>query len=418
MSKSAFIFLPLLLTLPLSSQQARPGDEPPSETATDWPQWRGPQRDATSPEVGLVQKWPADGPEVLWRVEVGDGYSGVVVAAGKLYTMWDEEGAQILACLDAASGDLAWSTPLGDDFEHRYGNGPRSTPLVDGDLVFAIGTSGTLLAADRRSGDRIWEHDLVEEFGARLPAYGYASSPLVVGDRLIVETAGKGAAYSAFDKRTGELGWSSQDDEPAYSSPILVTLGGVDQILFWSAWGLHSVLPDTGKELWRHPWGTYCPASGDPLGTGTPLLLAPDGLFLSSGSGTGVLRISSTDGEFRVQTEWESKVLRNDVNSSLLLGQHVYGFDYGTLKCIDVRTGVAKWEKRGYRKGSLIAADGQLIVLGERGVAALVDADPEAFVEKSSATVLEGKNWTSPTLAGARLYLRNHEELVCLNMKP
>lgn len=418
MPSFTFVFVPLFLTLPLGSQQTGAGVDQANRTESDWPQWRGPRRDATSAETGLVREWPAGGPQVLWRVEVGEGYSGVTVSGGKLYTMWDEEGDQLLTCSDAATGELLWSTPVGADFQNGYGNGPRSTPLVDGDAVFATGTSGRLLVANRHSGEPIWEHDLVEELGARLPSYGYSSSPLVVGDKLLVETAGAGAAYSAFDKLTGELLWASRDDHPAYSSPMLATLCGVDQVLFWSAGALHSVEPDTGRELWSHPWRTDCPASGDPLGTGTPLTRAPDKLFLSSGSGTALLHLAKTAEGFQAHTDWESRVLRNDVNSSLLLGKHVYGFDGGTLKCIDVETGKTMWAKRGYRKGSLIAADGLLIVLGEGGELALVDADPEAFVERSRAPLLEGRNWTSPTLADGKLYLRNHEELVCVNMRP
>ncbi len=410
MPRPALIIVPLLLTLPLGSQ--------PNRSELDWPQWRGPARDATSAEVGLLHEWPADGPEVLWRTDVGAGFSGVAVKAGKLYTLWDEDGGQVLGCLDATSGELEWVVLVGQGYRNGWGNGPRSTPLIEGDAVFAVGTSGRLVAVERHGGEPIWEVDLVEEFGARLPSYGYASSPLIVGDRVFVETAGKDAAFSAFDKRTGELLWSAQDDRPAYSSPMQVTLGGRDQILFWSAAGVHSAAPDTGEELWSHPWNTDCAASGDPLGTGTPLWLAPDRLFLSSGSGTAVLRVSSTDEGFSVDTDWESRVLRNDVNSSVALGDHVYGFDFGTLKCVDARSGEASWETRGYRKGSLIAADGQLIVLTEGGELALVDANPEEFVERSRARVLSGRNWTSPALAAGRLYLRNHDELVCLNMKP
>jgi len=257
----------------------------------------------------------------------------------------------------------------------------------------------------------------VAELGARLPAYGYASSPLVAGGSLVVETAGEGRAYSAFDKATGAILWSSGDDRPAYSSPMRFTLGGTDQVVFWSAAGLHSLALGTGEELWSFPWSTNCSVTGDPLGTGTPILVAPDRVFLSSGSGTAVLRVSRTADGFRVDDEWESKVLRNDVNSSVLLGDHVYGFDGSTLKCVDVRTGEVAWTKRGYRKGSLIAAGGRLIVLAEGGEVALVDADPGAFVERSRARVLDGKSWTSPALAGGRLFLRNHGEMVCVDMR-
>lgn len=404
-------FLALSWVAPNTGDDPRPGDTP------SWPQWRGPGRNAVSAETGLLRKWPEEGPEVQWRIAVGAGYSGVSAAAGRLYTMWDEDGDQILVCLDAADGRELWRSRLGVGFQNYHGDGPRSTPLVHGDLVFAIGTQGTLLAANRETGRTIWRHDLVEEYGARLPSYGYASSPLMVGDTLFVETAGREAAYSAFDAGSGELLWSAQDDAPAYSSPIEVIIEGVDQVLFWSAAGVHSVAPESGEELWSHPWTTNCPVTGDPLGTGTPIFLAPDGLFLSSGSGATVIRLSRKGERFEVETVWESKGMRNDVNSSLLLEDHVYGFDGGTFECLDVRTGKAAWKTRDYGKGSLIAADGELIVLGEEGNVALVEATPKAFIEMSNAQVLQGRSWTAPTLFDGKLYLRNHRELVCLNMR-
>jgi outer membrane protein assembly factor BamB len=388
-----------------------------TSASPDWPQWRGADRNSVSTEAGLADRWPDDGPPVLWRIKAGSGYSSVSVTGGKIYTLWDEEGTQFLFCLDASSGKELWRRELGAKFTHHYGNGPRSTPLVDGGIVFAIGTEGRLVAADRDTGELLWQHDLVKEFGSRLPSYGYSSSPLVVGDRLVVEAGGENATFMAFDKKTGKVAWSSQNDRPAYSSPIDVTIDGVRQVVFWSAHGLHSVSPDDGKLLWKYGWENFCPVTGDPLNAGTPIFVAPDRIFLSSGSGAAVIRVSRKGDQLTVETVWKNDRMRSDVNTALLLGDHIYGFNGTILQCLDVKTGEIKWRARGFQRGSLIAAGGKLIVLGEQGNLALVEAIPDRFVEHDSAQVLEGKSWTSPSLAGGKLYLRNHEELVCLNLR-
>ncbi len=383
----------------------------------DWPQWRGVNRDAVSPESGLVNGWPESGPKVLWRVEVGAGYSSVSVSDGRLYTLWDEKGTQFLVCLDALTGRELWRQGIGAAFNHHYGNGPRSTPLVDGGTVFAVGTAGRLLAVNRKSGKIIWQHDLARESKAELPPYGYASSPLVTGDKIVLEAGAENAAYIAFDKTSGEIVWRSHDDLPAYSSPIEVSIGGARQIVFWSGSGLHAVSPKDGSVLWEYAWETFCPVTGAPLNTGTPIFIAPDRLFISSRSGAAVIRISRTGKAFAAQTVWKSEEMKSDVNTSVMIGNHVYGFDGGILECLDARTGEVTWKARGFQKGSLIAADGKLIVLGETGNLALVDANPEAFIQKDSAEILEGKCWTAPTLADGKLYLRNHEELVSIDMR-
>ena len=382
----------------------------------DWPQWRGVNRDGLSAETRLIREFPEGGPEVLWRIKAGDGYSSVSVVDDKLYTMWDEQGRQFLFCLDALTGKELWRHELGAAFTNHYGNGPRSTPLVDGGVVYAVGTEGLLLAANRKTGRTLWQHDLAKEYQSKLPSYGFSSSPLVVGDKLVVEAGGKNATYIAFDKRSGEVVWTSGSDRPAYSSPISVSIAGVEQIVFWSAHGLHSVSAETGQALWDYSWETFCPVSGDPLNTGTPIFVAPDRIYVSSGSGAALIRVSRAGETFKVEPVWKSELMRSDVNSALLVGDHIYGFDRGILKSLDARTGDVAWKARGFERGSLIGADGRLIVLGEAGNLALVEATPEEFVQTASARILTGKNWTSPSLARGMLYLRNHEELVCLDL--
>lgn len=417
MSKQIVLSMVILLVCAVFAGSPSPAAESKETSAFDWPQWRGPDRNAVSRETGIVDDWGNDGPDILWRVELGQGFSSVSVSRAKLYTLGDQQGRQCLFCLDAATGKELWRRELGPAFKNHYGNGPRSTPLVDDGVVYAIGTNGLLLAANQETGETVWQRDLVEDLNADLPSYGYSSSPLVVGDRVVVEAGGRKAAYAAFDKKSGEIAWVSGLDRPAYSSPIEISVDGVRQVVFWSAHGLHAIAADRGTMLWRYDWETFCPVSGDPLNTGTPLFIAPDRIFISSGSGAAVIRLERVEGMFQVEEVWKSEEMRSDVNTALLLDGQIYGFDRGTLKSLDAETGTVDWKARGFQRGSLIAADGKLIVLGEQGTLALVDADADEYVERSSARILEGKNWTSPTLAGGKLYLRNHEELVCVDLK-
>jgi outer membrane protein assembly factor BamB len=402
-----------------AAAERRADAAPLDRSDSDWPQWRGPGRDALSPQTGLLRAWPESGPEIVWRIPAGAGFSGVTVAGGRLYTLWDENGRQFLVSLDAATGREVWRRPLGAAFTHPYGDGPRSTPLVDGRFVFAIGTDGLLLAADARSGDPLWQHDLVREFDASLPSYGFATSPLLTGGKLVVEAGGAAASFIAFDRTTGRVAWQAGGDRPAYSSPIAITIDGATQVVFWSAHGLHALSADRGTALWNYPWESLCPVTGDPLNTATPIFMPPDRIFLSSGSGAAAIRIvlSGNAPRYSVETVWTSGAMRSDVNTSLLFDGHIYGFDRGTLKSLDAGTGEVRWKARGFERGSLIAADGTLIVLGEGGNLALVDATPDAFVQRAAAQVMAGRNWTSPSLAGHRLYLRNHEELVCIDLR-
>jgi len=407
--------LALVAALP-TAVAAASGEAPETETARDWPQWRGADRDAISKETGLLDRWDTGGPPVVWRTVAGRGFSSVSVAGDRLYTMWDEDDTQFLVCLAAVTGKELWRYEVGSAFKHHYGDGPRSTPSIDEDTVFAVGTDGRLVAVDRISGKLRWRHDLVEAYGAALPSYGFASSPLVIGERLLLEVGGPEAAFMAFEKSTGKVLWASESDASAYSSPIAVTLDGAVQIVFWSAAGLRSLAPDDGRLLWRHDAQTLCPVTGAPLNTGTPIFVPPDRILIASGSGAALLRVTHPAGEYRVTTVWESEELRSDVNTPLLWKGHVYGFDRGTLKCLDVETGEVRWRARGFQRGSLIAADGKLFVLGESGDLALAEASGTGFTVNGRTKILGGRSWTAPSLAAGRLYLRNQEELVCLDV--
>lgn len=399
---------------------AGPGSEA-SAGPEGWPQWRGPHRDAVSDEKGLLTEWPAAGPPVLWRRPVGEGFSSISVTDGRLFTLWDEGPAQYLVSLDAENGQELWRHEVGKSFRNSYGNGPRSTPAVDDGVVYAVSAGAHLFAVDAREGRKLWSHDLPVEFGARAPAYGYASSPIVEGGNLIVEVGGgHGHAFMAFDKSNGEVVWASQDDAAAYSSPFAATIGGVRQVVFFSASGLYSLAAGDGRLLWTYDWDSACPQTGIPTNVAQPIFIAPDKVFLSGGYGTktgsAVLRVRRQGEEFFAETLWETAQMRNQVNSSVFYGGYVYGFDVAILKAIDAFSGEERWKARGFERGSLLEADGHLIVLGEKGRLALVEATAEGYREKSSFQALQGKSWTMPTLAGGRLYLRNHTEMVSFDL--
>lgn len=388
---------------------------------SDWPQWRGQNRDGISSEKAILTNWPDTGPEKIWRIEIGEGFSGISAANGALFTMWDEGEGQFLVRLDAGTGKEQWRFRISEQFQNQYGNGPRSTPLVNEGIVYAISADGHLAAVESENGELQWGYDLAKSFGSQIPGIGYSSSPLIEEDLLIVEIGGKeGFAFAAFNKDSGELAWHSQTDLPAYSSPIITELHGERQAVFLSADGLFALSPSDGERMWQYSWKTRCPSTGIPLNTATPVFIHPDKIFISSGYGTvsggAMVQINKTEKAYSAETVWSTDQMKNLVNSSVYFEGHIYGFDKAILKSIDAKTGEEKWKARGYGRGSLILADGHLIALGERGNLGLIEATPEAYRLISSAEVLEGKSWTSPTLANGKLYLRSTKEMVSLRI--
>jgi len=373
-----------------------------------------PQLDGIARGVDLTESWPADGPALIWKVAVGEGYSGMAVADGRLYTMYNKGETEHVACHDAASGKELWSREIDSRYLDDQGNGPRSTPVVHGKVVYALGAKGKLVALAAGTGEVVWRKDLVRELDARSPQWGISTQPLIYGDKLYVNAGGsKGRSIAAFDTKTGELVWSAEDDDAGYSQPLPIVVEGVPQILFFTAGALVSLDPKTGKSYWRVPWQT----SYD-VNAATPIFLPPDRVLVSTGYNTGsaVLRIDMDEGRGQVQRVWESRGFKNQFSSSVVAGDYAYGFDNRVLKCLDLRTGEELWKKSDLGHGSLIYADGHLIVLGERGELVLVEATPAAYIEKGATQVLSGKCWTAPTLAGGKLYVRNEREMKCLSV--
>jgi outer membrane protein assembly factor BamB len=383
--------------------------------AGDWPHFRGPDHNGISQERGLVRSWSEDGPRQIWRRQIGDGFSGISLADGALFTADGNEQGEFLIKSDPASGRELWRRRIAATFEDSWGNGPRSTPTVSGDLVVILSSDGQLVAMSSADGSLRWSHDLKQEYGVEIPEWGFAASPVVVGERVIVEIgASEQRSVVAFDRGSGKQLWATGDGGSAYGSPLPVEIGEREQLLFLNRTGLIAVSSE-GEMIWRFGWQE----SG--IKPANPVFVAPDLVMISAAYGVGAaaLRLSNGEDGYSIDELWQDRhLMRNHFSSSLAVGGYVYGMDNATLKCIDPRAGKQVWAKRGgLGKGSLIAADGMLILLTETGTLKLIEATPEAYRELASAKLFEGRCWTAPSLADGILYLRNQEEMVSLDMR-
>jgi outer membrane protein assembly factor BamB len=382
----------------------------------DWPCWRGPRQDGVSRETGLLKTWPASGLRVLWQADLSGGYSSVAVAQGRLYTHTARnKKEEIVLCLDAATGKERWRYVYPCDYDRHVtlkegdDSGPRATPAVDGDRVYTIGTTGVVLCLDAQSGRKVWQRDLLELGGRRCPLRGYCSSPLIRGEHLYVHPGGsRNNSIAALNKRDGSLVWQALNDNVSCSTPIWIE-GAPPQILFLTAEGAVGVAPQDGKLLWRYAW-----KRGMSLHAATPVYQGGR-VFLSSGHGGGgvLFRLGTEAGP---ETVWTTRAMQNQYATSVLYEGHLYGFSDTRLRCLDFATGEVLWTHVGLGKGSLLVADGCLLLLSERGDLVLAEATPKGYVEKGRCRVLDGASLSVPVLAGGRLYLRNEQRLVALDL--
>jgi outer membrane protein assembly factor BamB len=385
--------------------------------ADDWPHWLGPHRDGSSPETGLLTTWPSTGPKILWKARGGEGYSSVAVADGRAITLVQRDGSEIVTAFDAVKGKPLWSVPIASAYKNDYGNGPRSTPSIDGNLVFVQSATGPLVCLKTDNGDIVWKKDILKDFGGKNLTWGLSASPFILGDVLVALPGAKGASVAVFNKKTGDLVWKAGSDEAAYATPIIVTVGGERQIIVFNAAGLVALNPNQGKELWRVPWVTEFKCN-----IATPLVVG-DLMFVSSGESVGcaVFKLKADSApDVLWQTKGKKSVMTNYWATSVVHDGHLYGFSGEfdkriDLNCVELTTGKLKWSQKDFGKGAVTLADGHLFITTKKGDLVLVRATPERYEEKGRVTAL-GENRTVPTLAHKRLYLRDKENIYCLDV--
>lgn len=337
----------------------------------------------------------------------------MAVVKGRIYTQGQRGDQQLVMAFDAATGKKLWETRAGRAFRERRGNGPRATPTVEGERLWALSADGTLVCLETATGKKIWEQNIVESYGGEVPHWGISESPLVDGEKLIVTPGGRDASIVALNKLDGKLIWKSPGDSAAYSSAIVVNSGGVKQYVTLTASAAVGVLAATGELLWRYPR-----VANQVANIATPIY-AEDHVFVSTDYGTGcaLLRLAPKTG--KATEVYFNREMKNHHASSILVGKHLYGFSSQILTAMEFLTGQVKWRDRSVGKGSLQYADGHFYVLSERGDVALVEANPEAYREKGRFSIPQGNyhTWTPPVVANGRLYLREQDQLYCFDVK-
>jgi outer membrane protein assembly factor BamB len=399
-----------------------------------WRQWGGPNRNFVVDATGLASQWPDGGPPVRWSRPLGTGHSAIVAADGRLFTMyragngrgrrgpWDAEEAVI--ALDAATGKTLWEyryPSKREDF--GFGAGPHSTPIIVGKRLFAFGTNKQLHALDASTGKVLWSHDLVKEFGAPellirpVVKAGYGCSPIAFRDTIICSVGGPGQSVMAFRQSDGAVVWKSGDFLTSEVAPIVIDVAGRPQLVVVGGGTVNGLDPANGTVLWSHPHDP-----GNDLNCATPIWGKDGVLFISSAykAGSRALRLVHRDGATMAEEMWFTSRLRFMFLSAVRVGDHVYGTtgDFGPafLTALDLKTGEAMWQQRGFSRASLVYADGKAIILEEDGDLTLATLSPDGAAIASQARIFDTPSWTAPTLVGTTLFARDREKIVALDL--
>ncbi len=393
-----------------------------SAFGADWPQWRGDSRRDHSPDKGLLAQWPQEGPKQVWSFNnAGSGYAGFAIAKDSLFTMGLRDGQEFLIAVNASTGKELWSSSAGQKYPNGWGDGPRMTPTVDGDRVFAIGGQGLLICVEAKNGKLIWSKNLVTDLGGQLQDWGYTESPLVVGDIVICTPGGPQGTLAGLDKSSGAVRWrtSGLTDKAQYSSPILIQHDGQPQVVQLVMNRFFGVSPKDGSILWKKDF------PGRVAVIPTPIY--EDGIvYVTAGYGVGceAVRLGTNNS---IAPLYSNKVMKNHHGGVVCVDGYLYGHSDGAgWVCQELKTGKEIWSHKGFGKGSVTYADGKLICLDERnGDVALVEASTQGWKELSrfklaplsSKRSPQGGIWPHPVVVNGRLYLRDQELLHCFNVK-
>lgn len=399
------------------------GHSASSATLADWPQWGGPSRDFKSEAKGLAIRWPVTGPRRLWSRPLGAGHSALVAEGGRLYTIYRRGDREIVIALDAKTGKTVWEYPYAAPYLPRmdmsYGDGPHSTPLVAGSLLYTVGATGKLMCFDKLAGKLRWSHDLWREYGGTFIGVGYSSSPIAYQNTLIVQVGGPGHAFMAFDLLTGEVVWRAQDYRNSNSSPIIINVDGQQQLVAFMHNEIVGLDPRDGALLWSHSitaqWNFHFNIS-------TPVWGEGNLLFASAAYGIGgrVLHLSRSGKKTLVKELWQSERTRVHKENAIRIGDVIYAstghLGPAFFTAIDVKTGKVLWQDRRFSHASFLYASGRFIILDEDGNLALAVPSVSGLVVHSQVEIFNSRSWTVPTLVGTTLYLRDRRTVIALQL--
>jgi outer membrane protein assembly factor BamB len=390
--------------------------------AADWPQWRGAGRDSVWHESDLPERFPADGLTVRWRQPIGGGYAGIAVSGGRVYTLdRQKEPAEVerVLCVDAATGKSVWEHAYPVSYgKMEYGNGPRSTPTVHAGRVYTFGAVGHLHCLDAGTGKVVWSHDTVKKFEGRVPSWGHACSPLVDGDRVVVQVGGEDdACVMAFDRHTGKEVWRALPDRPGYSSPVLIDTKAGRPLIYWSAENVNGLEPASGKVLWQVPHTTnYDVTISDPV--------YHDGVLLVSDYWEGSKAIELDDQGLNPKVIWSGRRLSLLMATPLYRDGHVYALDKKDgLKCIELKTGKIKWEgehvtpkERNPQASFAWIGSNRALILNTPGELILAELSPAGYRQLGKQSII-ARTWANPAFADGCVFARNDSEIICVPLR-
>ncbi len=393
-----------------------------SVAGAQWTQFGGPTRDFAAEPVELATSWADDQPRILWQRPLGDGYSSILVDGDTLYTMYRDGDDDVTVALDAATGATRWEhrdrQPIDTTSQAAgYGYGPRSTPLVAGDSLYAAGFNGHLVCLDKGTGTRRWSRELVREFDGTRTRWGYANSPIAHGGNIILPVGGRGSAFVALDRQTGRTAWRRHDFENSYGSPVRINVDGREQMVCLMAREVVAIDPSRGDLLWRHSH------EGQWLNNIPNPVFGPDNLLLvtSEGhAGTRVLRLAHDGARSQVAEVWASRKIKVVHRNVIRIGDMACfsSGDFGAtvFTAIDVQTGRILWQTRDVERAGMLGVGDKLLMLEENGRLTLATPTPEGLTIHVRRMLLEEKAWTFPTMVGKRLYLRDRKSIMAVEL--
>ena len=389
-----------------------------TETFSDWPQWRGPNRDGVSEESGLLNEWPESGPNRLWQtLGLGAGYGSMAVAGDRIYLQMLVGQQSAVASLDRSNGRLLWSRALGEGRRNREGPGPRGTPTIDGGRLYVLTESGDLVSLEADDGSIVWQLNILEEFGGRNIDWLISESPLVDGNMVIVAPGGPGATVVALDKRTGETIWTSEglSDRAGYASAIVADIDGVRTVMTLTDEAGVGLRAADGGLMWK-----YTGAANRTANVATPVFQDNKVFYTSAyGTGGGLLELRAQGGEVGAEEVYFTRDMRNHHGGVVVVDGYLYGFNNSILTCLNFATGERMWRDRSVGKGSLVYADGHLYILSENNVVGLVEASPAGYREKGRFEMPdEGfPSRAHPVVSDGTFYVRDQGTVTAYNIR-